>query len=186
MKTSAITDKELFERIRKGDKTAFQTLFDRYYKLLLGTAINILKDVDSAKDAVQEVYIQIWKSREQINFTSSIENYLKRSVINRSLNQIKARQKFDGEPVEENHSTSSSVSDQIEADELEKIVEKTIDTLPERCRLVYILRRQEDLSLKEIGEKLNISSKTVENQLTKALKILKDSVKPFVERYNDT
>ncbi|MCG8699992.1 MAG: RNA polymerase sigma-70 factor [Bacteroidales bacterium] len=186
MKKNATTDIELFERVRKGDKTAFQTLFDRYYKLLLGTAINILRDVDSSKDAVQEVYIQIWKNREQINFTSSIENYLKRSVINRSLNQIKARQKNDSEPIEENHSTSNSVSDQIEADELEKIVEKTIETLPDRCRLIYILRRQEDLSLKEIAEKLNISSKTVENQLTKALKILKDSVKPYVEKYNDT
>ena len=182
MITNKTTDTELIAGIQKSDKVAFRILFDRYYKLLLGTAINILKDVDSGKDSVQEVFIQLWKNRENITINSTIENYLKRAVINRSLNQVKFRKRFDGEPLETEHSSKDSANTRIETKELEEVIEKAIQTIPEKSRLVYILKRQEGLSLKEIAEQMDISPKTVENQLTKALKILKDAVKPYVEK----
>ncbi len=186
METKVFTDQELIKRISNNDKAAFRILFDRYYKLMLGTAINLLKDVDSSKDAVQEVYIQLWKNRDKITITSSIENYLKRAVINRSLNQIKYKSRFESEPDEEQLSDAPTSQEQIEAAELKSVIDKAIETIPERSRLVFKLRRQEDLSLKEIAKKLDISPKTVENQLTKALKILKDAVKPYVEKMDNS
>jgi len=177
-----MSDVELMANIQKDDKVAFRMLFDKYYKLLLGTAINILKDPDSGKDAVQEVFIQLWKNRGKIVINTSMENYLKRAVINRSLNQVKFRKQFEEEPDENMSSSPVTASDHMEAKELEHTIEKAMETIPEKSRLVYILRRQEGLSLKEIAKKMNISPKTVENQLTKALKILKDAVKPYLEK----
>ncbi len=177
------TDEQLLNSIQKGDRKAFRLLFDRYYKILLGTAINVLKDVESAKDAVQEVFLQLWKNRETLKITSSIPAYLKRGVINRSLNQIKSRSRFTSEEtILEHHSGQPDAQKNLEAEDLKKVINEALAQLPERCRLVYILKRQEGLSLKEIAEKLDISPKTAENQMTKALKVLKEAALPFLKK----
>ncbi len=174
-------DFDLIGKISRGDRQAFQVLFHRYYKVLLAIAINILKDVALAKDVTQEVFLSIWKKRSSLNIHSSVEAFLKRSVINRSLNQIKARKHFVPEGPSEDLPDHQNAALQLESKDLEKIIETTLATLPERCRLIFILRRIEGLSHKEIAEKLHISPKTVENQMTKALKVLKNAIQPYLE-----
>ncbi|MFT5165547.1 MAG: RNA polymerase sigma-70 factor (ECF subfamily) [Saprospiraceae bacterium] len=175
-------DKALLENIRKGDKPAFRKLFDMYYQILLATAINLLKDVNLAKDVVQEVFFQIWKKREEIIIESSMSGYLKRAVINRSINQIKSRKKMVSENhFQQMHSNQPSVTEDLETQHLNEVLQKALDSLPERCRLVFVMRRMEGMSHKEIAEKLNISPKTIENQITKALKTLKIAIQPHVQ-----
>jgi len=176
------TDHQLIDQIKSGDKKAFRRLFDRYYKLLLAIAINILKDINVAKDAVQEVFLQIWQKRTTLKINSVVEAYLKRAVINRSLNQVKARKTFvEADSLKEMQNKSPNADAHLEAEDLDKVIKKTLDSLPERCRLIFVLRRMEGLSLKEIASKLDISPKTVENQLTKALKVLKAAALPFTK-----
>ena len=176
------TDKELIQQIKAGNQVAFKSLFNRFYKMLLAIAINILRDVEPSKDVVQEVFFQVWKKRETLEIRSSLEAYLKRATINRSLNYIKSRKRFDSnEQFEDRQSLAASSQEHLEADDLQKAIQKALDGLPEKCRVVFIMRRQEGMPVKEIAEKLGISPKTVENQITKALKVLKNAVHTFNE-----
>jgi RNA polymerase sigma-70 factor (ECF subfamily) len=180
-------DHDLLKRIAASDQLAYRILFNRYYKLLLGTAINIIKDLDSGKDAVQEVFLQLWKNRESLVISSSLEAYLKRAVINRVLSILKKEQRFDDDTVLLNKvEKSADVSEILEGKDMERIISDALEKVPERSRVVFILKRQEGLSVKEIASQLNISPKTVENQITKALKILKEAVKPYVDHFNNS
>jgi len=173
----------LIEQIKMGDQTAFKRLFDRFYKIMLAIAINILKDIELSKDVVQEVFFQIWKKRESLTIHSTLEGYLKRATVNRCLNVIKARKRFDSpDALEQKQSSAPSAQEGLEATDLQKVIQSAMDALPEKCRVVFIMRRHEGMPVKEIAEKLGISPKTVENQITKALKILKETVKTFREQ----
>lgn len=184
---SKFSDQDLIKAISDSDNQAFRALFDRYYKLMLGTAINIIKDVDAAKDAVQEVFLQLWKKRDSLNINSSLESYLKRAAINRCLNAINREKRFEDEEVLHTHVESSPDAQEIlEAKDMEQIIDRALQKVPERSRIIFKMKRQEGLSLKEIAEQLDISPKTVENQITKALKILKEAVEPYVDRFNNS
>lgn len=181
--TEKHTDEELFLQIRQENKLAFRKLFDRYYQKLLGTSINMLKDPDRAKDVVQEVFMQIWKNRLSLNINSSAGAYLKRAVINRSLNRIRAQKSFvDAEQLVETPSKSHSAVDFLEEKDLHNAMTQAMDTLPDRCRLIFVMKRLEGMSQKEIAKQLDIAPKTVENQITKALKVLKEAARPFLNK----
>lgn len=174
------TESQLISQIKLGDKTAFRQLFDSYYRELLGTAINILRDQDKGKDAVQEVFLQIWKSREALEIRTSVGAYLKRAVINRSLNQIRQAKPFvDQDELADKPSQEDSVLETMAGEELQTALDAALETLPERCRLVFVMKRLEGMSQKEIAKALDISPKTVENQITKAVKVLKVALKMY-------
>ena len=182
MQDATTTDEQLIARIKQSDKAAFRLLFDRHYKILLATAINILKDVNTAKDVTQEVFLQLWKKRDTLNIQTNPPAYLKRAVINRAFNHIKARKRIVNEEfIADTPNKEPAAQAHLEAADLETAMKKAMDTLPEKCRLVFVMRRLEGLSLKEIAEKLDISPKTVENQITKALKVLKTAIQPFMD-----
>lgn len=175
-------DEELIVLIKDGDKAAFKILFERHYKSLLATALNLLKDMGSAKDVTQDVFLKLWNKRETLNIPSPPIAYLKRAVINQSLNKIKAKKRFVQEKeIVEKSSQETSASELLEAQDVATALNKTLATLPERCRVIFVMRRLEGMRVKAIAEALDISPKTVENQLTKALKILKAAMLPFVK-----
>ncbi len=173
-------DQELVERIREGDKAAFRVLFDQHYKTLVGTAVNILKDEARGKDAVQEVFLQVWKSRKKLEIRTSLGAYLKRGVINRSLNQVNYAKNFVAEgQLREHTMLTHSALDELALQDLESALRASLDLLPERCRLIFVMKRLEGMSHKEISEALGISPKTIENQITKAMKVLKEALQAF-------
>lgn len=182
-KQEAPTDKELLLQLKSSDDTAYRQLFDRYYEKLVVTSLQITKDSNVAKDAAQEVFLALWKNRMTINIQQSLLSYLKRGVVNRSLNMIKSRKRHGGNLVPEDvHLPTPSKADKmVEFGELQEFVHKAIDQLPDRCREVFVLCRFEGYSHKEISEQLGISTKTVENQMTKALKVLRKTVLPFLK-----
>ena len=118
--------------------------------------------------------------------TIAIRNYLKRAVINRSINHIKYNSRFVGDEVlQKSESRSISPDIELETSELKVVIEKALNNLPEKARIIFILKRYEGMSLKEISEKLNISPKTVENQITRALKLLKAEIEPYLKKVNE-
>ncbi|MCB9231656.1 MAG: RNA polymerase sigma-70 factor [Bacteroidia bacterium] len=176
------SDKQLIGQIQKSDNHAFRLLFDRFYRLLLGLAMSLLKDLEMARDAVQEVFFQIWKTRETLEIQGTVAAYLKQAVVNRSLNQLRQKKPFSGrEPDPEEGSDAPTPLQILEGDELGAVLQRALDALPERCRLVFVMKRMEGKSHQEIGELLNISPKTIENQMTKALSILKNAVQAYEE-----
>ena len=175
------TDQELINSLQKGDEQAMDVLFHRHYSFICRTVYRVLKDNNLAEDIAQEVFFGLWKKRENLTISTSVQAYLKRAAINKSLNFIRDQKvKFDDEekmPVLTNQQATSQ--QQLEADDLQKLINESIDNLPEKCRLVFILSRFEEMTYQEIADKLDISIKTVENQISKALKYLRVALKDF-------
>ena len=142
-------------------------------------ARKILVDEDDAREVVHKVFIALWEKREEIDLAKSLKSYLFTSVHNRSLNVLRDRKKFSGEELPE-VAGDWDVSTQIESMELEEKIREAIQSLPEKCRQVFELNRFEGLKYSEIAEKLNISIKTVENQMSKALKILREKLAHYL------
>lgn len=175
-------EQSLFLKMKGGDKAAYRALYDRYYKYLVVTANNILGDSETARDLSQDVFFELWRRREEIEVQSSLKYYLRRSVVNKTLNHIKSRRLDFTEPerLPERPSNSIDAQTQLEVSDLEQVIYQAIAALPERCRVIFTLCRLENLSHKEIAEQLNISTKTIENQMTRALASLRETVGPYV------
>ena len=178
------TDAELLKIFRDDSSRGIELVFKQYYEVLCRTAIRITKDQGLAEDTVQEVMFELYKKADKADKIESLIGYLKRSVYNRSLNKIKGNRDFvDADEVSYELGDNESNSQEImEYDELEQYLHKVIDSLPEKCRLVFVLNRFEQLSYKEVAEKMNISVKTVENQMSKALKILRVELENYKNR----
>ncbi|MEM7369715.1 MAG: RNA polymerase sigma-70 factor [Bacteroidota bacterium] len=175
------TDQQLTFRLNQGDKQAFRQLFDQYYPYLISTVLKLSGDMELARDVSQEVFFTIWKNREKLQITSSLKAYLRRAAVNRMLNHLKAQkyQHTDTGPILDAPLEGETVLQQLEAGDLQRIIQQAIDQLPQRCRMIFLLCRVEGLSHKEISAQMNISPKTVENQMTKALKTLKKAIHPY-------
>jgi len=180
--TSSRTDLDLIQAVKANDQKAYRELFNRYYKYLLVTAYNYVPDQNLVRDFAQDVFLEIWNKRNTLTI-NNVKPYLRRSVINKALNHIKA-QRIDFEEDQSNLDSMEKASAQanLEFNELQDAINHAIDGLPERCRIVFSMRRFDELSLKEIAAKLDISPKTVENQLTKAMKVLRAAVEDFKAR----
>lgn len=162
-----------------------EQIFRMYYVGICQASYRILPDPAVAEDLAQDVLLELWRRRDELRITGSISAYLRRAVVNRTLNYIRDQRLnlMDGEDaLQETEGEEAVASVLLESKELQEKIDEAIENLPDRCRLVFVLSRFEDLSYAEIGEKLDISVKTVENQISKALKILRISLAPFVDK----
>jgi len=157
----------------------FERLFRDFFPPLMAFARKILGDEDDAREVVHQVFINLWEKRAEVDLSSSLKSYLFTSVHNRSLNVIRDRKKFSSEEVPE-VAGEWDVSAQIESMELEEKIRESIASLPEKCREIFELNRFSGLKYSEIASQLGISVKTVENQMTKALKILREQLGKYL------
>jgi len=180
--TLSTKEQEWIEGLNRGEDSALRQIFDQYYRYLVVTAFNYVHDDSKAKDLAQDVFVELWKKRESITISSSLKFYLRRSVINKALNYIKSQKRFDfgEEALDDNwKSKETNVEKKLEGDDLQAVINAAIDSLPDRCRTVFNLSRFENLSHKEIAAQLDISTKTIENQMTKALKVIRAAVEKY-------
>jgi len=172
----------IFERMAGGDARALRFFFDRYYDSLCNYVNLYVHDLSVSEDIVQEIFIYFWEKREVINLGTSVKSYLFRASRNKYLNHLrneKSHQTIKTE-VNSNLVTFVTADDNIlDIRHLEKVISSSVDKLPSRCREVYLLHRDEDLTYKEIAYRMDISVKTVENQMTIALKKLKEQLTPY-------
>ena len=168
----------LLDRIRQHDETAFRELFEAYYRYLVATAYQYLQDSQLARDLAQDVFVEIWDKRQTLRVEGAPKAYLRRAVVNKCLNRLKRESRMTvTDPVElPDAGNAPAAPDQLAAAELQAVVDRTIAALPERCRVVFCLSRFEEKSHQEIAAALSISTKTVESQMTKALKTLRAAV----------
>jgi len=164
------TDEELLAKIQSGNEVAFRILYDKYYPILIYTAYNTFPDEHKAKDFAQEVFIDTWRKRADLKIHTSIGAFLKRAVVNKAIDYIRSQRLDFGKTIEQPiHLNQIELNDDSET--LKTLIHKTIETLPKRCRMIFLMSRFEGLSHREIAEILDISQKTIENQITKALKV---------------
>jgi RNA polymerase sigma-70 factor, ECF subfamily len=157
----------------------FEQLFKELFSPLAGFSMKYIYDLDDAKNIVHEVFLSVWEKFEALPEGTNYKSYLFTAVKNKSINFIRDKKKHvvledaeDQEPMEENLS--------METAELEKEIEIALQSLPEKCREVFELSRHDGLKYAEIAAKLNISIKTVEAQMSKALSILREHLRDFM------
>ncbi len=170
-------DQELHALLKTNEAQFMETLFKQYYTLLCRTAVRFTKDTEAAEDLVQEVFCKIWQNREVLEISTSYKAYLVRSVTNQALNYIEKQKRLvlseDSTPYESSLSANTTL-ELLEGSEMEGRVQQALAALPPQCRLIFEMSRFEELTYKEIADTLQLSPKTVENQMGKALRILRE------------
>lgn len=181
MTTPEAIDRQL-EQIRSGDRTAFQALFRHYYPDVCRTVHRYIVDPGLTEDLAQEVFVRFWEKRERINIESNPGAYLRRMGVNEALAHLRKKTRFQADelPLHLPGKYADSADEQLGVDELQGRIDGAVAKLPERCRLVFQLSRYEELSNREIAEQLDISIKTVENQMTKALRSLREDLSDYL------
>ena len=177
------SERDLLARIARGDRDAFEQLFRDHYAALVRFGEGLLRSREVAEDVVQEVLLNLWRQRETVRVDDSVRAYLYRAVRNRSLNQIRnERVRREAVPVLalalESRESEAGDAALLET-ELEAAVRAAVAELPPRCREVFELSRVRGLKYAEIAEALGISIKTVETQMGRALKALRDKLGPY-------
>lgn len=175
-------DAALLAALRGGEEKAMEAIFRLYYADVCRAVLRIIPTPEIAEDIGQDVLLELWRKKEQIQINTSLAAYLRRAGVNRALNHLRdQKMKFDQDADLEYHSPMApSFSQELEAEELRQKIEEAIDALPERCRVIFVLSRFEEMSYQKIADTLGISVKTVENQMTKALRILRDKLERFL------
>ena len=177
------TDEHLIIRMSDGNKSALELLFKKYYAPLVRFAKEILKSKDQAEDMVQEVFVKLWDKRAQININSHVKAYLYVAVKNHCFNQLKVNERkyWMDETMEDDIRISTpDASAAIDAKQLDQKIKEAIEALPPRCGLIFKMSRFEEKSYKEIAEALELSVKTVENQMGKALSLMRVSLAGYL------
>lgn len=176
-------DQMIFQSIKSGDEKALEMLFKEYYQPLCRYANSYLEDPDDAEEVVQNCFIKLWEKKENINIQSSVKSYLYQIIRNACLNEIKHQKvkKSYGDMVSQQGEQHSEASDQTTLrGELEEKIAIALQSLPQQCRLIFTMSRFEELKYQEIADQLNLSIKTVENQMGKALKLMRAQLQEYL------
>lgn len=169
-----------FKKIQGGNIKEFERLFRDLYEPLCRFANAFLHDSDKSEELVQDVFYRLWKEREKRKITTSIKSYLYAVTKNECLQLIqhlKVEERYKNYISLMRNEYYADPAKQLEYKEMNKRVEETLNSLPERCRQIFELNRYEGLKYKEIAKKLNISPKTVEANISKALKAFRINLK---------
>lgn len=166
-------DKNLLQLLRDDSKFAFDQIYSRYWEALFLYVVKVVSDSDDAKDIVQEVFVSLWNRRFELGEIRSLKAYLFTSARYQGLSFINnkfTKQKYLNSLATVFSEESDLLNEQLDAGELNRLIDVEISNLPSKMREVFILSRRDNLSYKQISEKLDISDKTVKKQINNVLK----------------
>lgn len=173
--------KQILKRLRNDDQSALQELFDRCYLPVCTTIRRFVPDHALVEDLAQEVFVRFWEKRHKLQINSSLNGYLRRMAINEALGHLRRRKVFIEElDPKMNNELAPDVERQLLHSELEDEIRAAIDKLPPRCKTVFQLSRFEEMTYREIADEMEISIKTVENQMGKALRVLRKELHQYL------
>jgi RNA polymerase sigma-70 factor (family 1) len=178
------SDELLLSMSANGDISAFSELYDRYWKALLAKAFARLKSKEDAEEVVQELFINIWHRRQKIQLLFTFKTYLFASLRYEILSFIgKQKHRKNDISLESSENFDLWIQDEgfhsIEMKELQSQINLIVDQLPEKCRIIFKMSRNDAMSAKNIASTLKISHRTVETQISKAIRVLKNSFKGY-------
>jgi RNA polymerase sigma-70 factor, ECF subfamily len=178
-------DRELLDSLRTGSRAAFDAIFRAHYAPLFAVARRMLTDPGSAEDVVQDVMLELWRRRETLAIETTLRSYLFRATRNRALNRIRHEQVARrAEPLLARN-RAVEADRRVHEQELARAVRSAVAELPARCREVFELSRVHGLKYAEIADVMSISIKTVEAQMGKALRLMRERLAPWLPQGRD-
>lgn len=176
------SDEELLSLVREGQRAAFAVLYDRYWKSLIMKALYRLKSQEDAEEVVQTLFVNLWNRRERLVLQYSFKTYISAALRYELLHHIaKYIQRTAYLQLDELENTAVPLDftdmGRMELKELQLEIDEAVESLPEKCKLIFKMSREEGMSAREIAENLDISPRTVETQIGKALKVLRSALK---------
>ena len=177
------TDDFLLDQLKQGNPQSLEALFDQYWEPLYNAAVCRLQNTAEAQDVVQSLFVDVWQRRERLRVNTSLKAYLYSALKYSILDYVRAqtvREKYVRAIQRTAPLADHATAETLAYHELKGKVDRGIHSLPDRCGQVFRMRRLEHYSVKEIASQLGISPKTVENQLTKATKVLRWHLKEYV------
>ena len=178
---------KIWSEVKIGSEKAFYVLYTSLFQQLIRYVFHIVKEIFIAEDIVQEAFIKLWENKESINITGSVKDYVYKMVHNLSINKLEhlstAKNAVNRTVSEEEwlfvrdtYQVDDYIIEQIEKEETEKLIRQAIDTLPAKCKEVFMLSRFENLSNEEIAEKMDISINTVRAHIYHALDVIRKEI----------
>jgi RNA polymerase sigma-70 factor (ECF subfamily) len=174
-----LTDLQLVDLLKKDDSDAFSEIYSRYAVLLVGFASSKLFDLEDSRDIIHDVFVKLWQERKQLKVDRDLKAYLFKLTRYRIVDKIRkniTRQEYAAMLNSLAVSYGVTIEQEIAAKEMAQIIETSLNKLSPRVKEVYLLSREENLSVAEIADKLQVSEQTVKNQLSTALKHLRASL----------
>ena len=162
-------------------KSEFRVIYFEYHPITFRVAMYISKNEEEAEDVVQEVFLKLWEKKEYISEIDNLKAYLVMMTRNLAIDKLRDSKKERETILELSHDDPEAETSQ-EIEQLQKVLEEVVSKLPPKCRLVFSLSRFEGLSNEEIAEYLDISKRTVETQISLALRSFRGELKPELER----
>lgn len=180
MDTRYLTDDDLLTFLRSGDEGAFTEIYNRYWKKTLSVAtLKSGGNMTDAEEIVQDIFTSLWNRRSELSITTSLEIYLAASVkyrVIKNLAKREVRRRFENQNPALFSDADYTTQNWLDFEELQDRLQTLVASLPEKCRLVYRLSREDGYSQKEIATEMGISEKTVEAHLGKALRVLRSGL----------
>lgn len=176
-------ESDILTQIKAGDTGSFEQVYHAHCKALVRYANTILKNQDEAEDIVQQLFVGLWTKRDSLEVNTSLKSYLYKAVHNSSLNRIKQLQIKEGhnnqiEYVTEKYALSPNAV--LDGKEVQEAIDTAIGELPDQCRIIFTMSRYQGLKYQQIADQMNLSVKTVENQMGKALKYLRTRLHDYL------
>jgi RNA polymerase sigma-70 factor, ECF subfamily len=176
-------DDLLAQRLAEKDEAAFEQVFKTHFKNLHAYACTLLSRPEDAEEMVQQVFVKLWERQENLSIGGSLAAYLYRAVHNQCLNHLKHEKVKAAHQLYVAHSMKNntpSAPSRLMTRELENRFRQALNELPEQCRTIFQMSRFEDMKYRDIAGKLDISVKTVENQMGKALKLMRLKLAEYI------
>lgn len=183
MSANYTNHKKLLKHLKKGKTPAYTYLVDLYYEQLCNYAKNLARDDYQSEDIVQNVIVRIWQQRDKLNSNINIKNYLYRSVYNEFIDQYRRSNAITA--LEKKYIEGLDIvledEDFNNSERIMAMVMKTVENLPPKCRETFLLSKKEGLTYIEIAEYQNVSVNTVEKQIGKAIRIVRETLKDKIK-----
>jgi RNA polymerase sigma-70 factor (ECF subfamily) len=173
-------DQLLIKELCKGNEKAFVELYEKYWEKLYYVCYQRILSKEETEDIIHELFLDLWNKKDSLEIRSTFAAYIFTALkykIFRLIDSKSIRRKYIGRMGDEEPASENTTEQLLDFNELYDLIEQRIENLPEKCKLIFRMSRDEYLSAEEISKKLNISSNTVQNQITKAKKVIKNQLK---------